>query len=73
MKNDVIATILLYKLFLTSYMHCCAAFAVVPLDRLPQRHSLGEKWCMLVHNVPQSLVITAESGLGVERWCLKLF
>jgi len=28
---------------------------------------------MLVQNVPQSLVITAESGLGVERWCLKQF
>jgi len=28
---------------------------------------------MLVQNVPQSLVITAESGIGVERWCLKQF
>jgi len=38
---------------------------------LPQRHSLGDEWCMLVQNMPQSLIITAESGLGVERWCLK--
>ena len=28
---------------------------------------------MLVQSVPLSLVITAESGLGVERWCPKQF
>ena len=28
---------------------------------------------MSVQNVPQSLVITPESGLEVERWCLKQF